>query len=78
VGAYAGKSSPERGGDASNPSLGVTEVSHLLDTAMLADSGVPSVSPRGLPPPRSGEDLDGAQARSGEDLITKDAIFAYC
>lgn len=33
-----------------------------------ADSPDPSVSPEGLPPPRSGEDFKGGSARSGEDL----------
>jgi predicted helicase len=73
VGHYA---NPPRNGEGDREAV---VGSHLPDTAMLADSGDPSVSPRGLPPPRSGEDLDSAPARSGEDLgITKDAIFAYC
>jgi predicted helicase len=79
VGAYAGKSSPERGGGSP---LGLTEgpgaVGLHPDDLNAASTG-PSTAQAGGPPPRSGEDFGGALARSGEDLeITKDAIFAYC
>jgi Type ISP C-terminal specificity domain len=68
---------PPRNGEGDRP-LAV-EGAQVADTPVLADRGDPSVSPRGLPPPRSGEDFRGALARSGEDFtITKDAIFAYC
>jgi predicted helicase len=67
VGAYAGKSSPERGGGSP---LGLTEGPGAAgldpDDLNVASTG-PSTAQGGGPPPRS-----------GEDLITKDAIFAYC
>ena len=67
----AAYSSPERGGGAPDPSSGVTEGSGRAGRGLPAEVPAPtgpSVSPSGLPPPRSGEELE----------ITKDAIFAYC
>jgi predicted helicase len=57
---------PPRNGEGDR--LEAVEGAQVAETPMLADRGDPSVSPRGLPPPRSGEDF----------IVTKDAIFAYC
>jgi hypothetical protein len=62
-----GKSSPERGGGERSETEGAGATGFNSVDQRIA-STAPSVSPGGLPPPRSGEDLGEVLARSGEDF----------
>ena len=68
VAQFVGYYNPPRNGEGDRlEAVEGSGASRDTDRTGTTDSG-PSVSPSGLPPPRSGEDL----------VISKDAIFAYC